>query len=572
MVGNLDVNGLAHDCEFTLTIESNDVEHMLETDPDHRAAIHGTVTCKALHDKPLTVSKGLFHLFRESKEEVETKEMIYDMTLHGGDKMYQFRGTKIVHKDTGLEIGLTDTTTLAVIVTEGDDSRGLEIGKGQLEMKLSDFVKQLSTLAVTCCSSRRERLKWKAKFGSFFGGILLDAYGVLNPYGLGTPFNPQAEPRLRRSLKLSDSSPEIHRFKAADGLPLLFTRFRGGDKGPILLLHGLGMPNRLFSLDTVETNLVEFLVQHGYDVWGLELRFSIALPSHKCKTSISEPAKNDVPAAVDYMMKVTGAPDIQVFAHCAGSATMHTSLLGGDLEGKIRSMVVSQVGFCFVVSKVNKVKAETRLPKFLQCIGVSGMSAYTDIEDAWHRKVMNRVFDGLANITTDSEEHCDNDVCHRITFIYSLLWKHRNLNPATHDTLHEWNGYVNSDIFRHFAQCTRKGYLTDVCGNDAFLPDFSSNERLNSDAYRKAMKNLDFPILYFSGKENSCWDPETTRQSYERCKEANPDQHYEWFEVPDYGHLDCIVGKDASDDIFPQFLPFLEKYARPKQECKQWNA
>ena len=45
-------------CEFTLTIESNDIKAMLEFDPDHQAQISGTVTCPALSSSPLTVSEG----------------------------------------------------------------------------------------------------------------------------------------------------------------------------------------------------------------------------------------------------------------------------------------------------------------------------------------------------------------------------------------------------------------------------------------------------------------------------------------------------------------------------------
>ena len=46
-------------CEFTLTIESDDVERMLNCDPSHSANISGTVTCLALSSSPLTVSDGM---------------------------------------------------------------------------------------------------------------------------------------------------------------------------------------------------------------------------------------------------------------------------------------------------------------------------------------------------------------------------------------------------------------------------------------------------------------------------------------------------------------------------------
>ena len=45
-------------CEFTITIESNDVQELIENDPKHKASIAGTVTCKYLSDEPLTVSSG----------------------------------------------------------------------------------------------------------------------------------------------------------------------------------------------------------------------------------------------------------------------------------------------------------------------------------------------------------------------------------------------------------------------------------------------------------------------------------------------------------------------------------
>lgn len=51
--------GKQRSCEFTLTIESDDVERMLKCDPSHSAKISGTVTCLALSSSPLTVSDGM---------------------------------------------------------------------------------------------------------------------------------------------------------------------------------------------------------------------------------------------------------------------------------------------------------------------------------------------------------------------------------------------------------------------------------------------------------------------------------------------------------------------------------
>lgn len=45
-------------CEFTVTIESQDVERMIKCDPGHAAKISGTATCSALSVAPMTITEG----------------------------------------------------------------------------------------------------------------------------------------------------------------------------------------------------------------------------------------------------------------------------------------------------------------------------------------------------------------------------------------------------------------------------------------------------------------------------------------------------------------------------------
>ena len=46
------------DCEFSITIESDDVENMLEHDPTHLARVSGILTCSLLSDEAMTISYG----------------------------------------------------------------------------------------------------------------------------------------------------------------------------------------------------------------------------------------------------------------------------------------------------------------------------------------------------------------------------------------------------------------------------------------------------------------------------------------------------------------------------------
>jgi len=45
---------------------------------------------------------------------------------------------------------------------------------------------------------------------------------------------------------------------------IALTRYNGGSKGPVVMFHGAGVSSGIFSLDTIDTNLVEYLVQHRY--------------------------------------------------------------------------------------------------------------------------------------------------------------------------------------------------------------------------------------------------------------------------------------------------------------------
>ena len=48
-----------------------------------------------------------------------------------------------------------------------------------------------------------------------------------------------------------------------------------------MLVHGLGVGSNIFSTDTIQTNLLEYLCKHDYDVWLLDFRVSILLPASK---------------------------------------------------------------------------------------------------------------------------------------------------------------------------------------------------------------------------------------------------------------------------------------------------
>ena len=311
--------------EFTLTITSDDLDELLDT-PEHAARMVGTVVAPALSSDPLTVTDGTFNLFVKFPDQVDTKHMRYRMKLTAEDgRTWFFSGFKTIHDDPDVLDIWPDTSTLYITVYEGDDDTGAVFGNGILHIKPTDFAKQLTTMAVLNADSFKQRAEALYRFGSAFAGALWETYG-----GIAVPdsyFDPDAQPRKKRPLRTD--APEVHWFRTEDDVKLRLTRYRGGTKGPVMLVHGLGVGSNIFSTDTINANLTEYLYAHGYDVWLLDFRASILLEASSQQSTGDQVARYDYPAAIAEIRRLTGADTVQAVVHCWGATTFFMSMLAG---------------------------------------------------------------------------------------------------------------------------------------------------------------------------------------------------------------------------------------------------
>ncbi len=522
--------------EFTLTVISDDLDALLDQ-PAHRARMIGTVSAPALATDPLSVTEGEFNLFILDPNEVNLRRMEYRMKLTTeSGKEFFFYGYKVVHSEKFGFDAWSDTTTLYITVHEGPDVSSTVVGKGRLHIQPLDFARQMTTMQVNNAPNQRRRLEAIARFGKYFGGSIWHTYG-----GIGrcdTLFDPKAPPRQKRPLRAP--LPEVHFYKTTDGVELRLTRFKGGSKGPVMLSHGLGVSSLIFSIDTIDTNLVEYLVAHGYDVWCLDFRSSIELPeAAKLQSSGDVVATQDYPAAVQKIRDVTGAATIQAVVHCWGSTTFFMAMLAG-LQG-VRSIVASQVALHVKVPVMTKLKTGLHVPSFLQQLKISSLNAYVDKERNWQ----NKLYDATLKLyPTEMEELCDSPVCRRIAFMYAPLYEHAQLNSATHQAMHEMFGIANMRSFEHIGQLVNKGYLVDFEGQNTYLPNLS---------------RLNLPICFIHGAENACFQPDSTKLTYDLLCQKFKSENYTRHVIPYYGHIDCIFGKNAHLDVFPHILKHLDE-------------
>jgi len=519
--------------DFVLTIHTADAERFV-AEPEHEARMDGTVRAPGLSPDPLAVSEASFNLFTEDPDRVATRTMQYRMKLSAEDgREYWFHGFKLIHDDRGLDLW-NDTTMLYVTLYDGPSDSSPILGKGILRIAPTDFMRQLTTMRATDAAGERQALEAKAKFGRFFAGALVDTYGGI--FSRGDELGGDARPRKRRGLRVD--APEIHTVRTDDGVELRLTRYRGGDKGPLLVTHGLGVSSGIFTIDTIETNLLEYMFASGYDVWLLDYRASIELPSSRTQFNADDVATRDYPAAVEKVRALTGAESVQVLAHCFGATTFCCAMLAG-LRG-VRSAAISQIATDVVTPAESRLKAGLHLPDVLDAVGVDDLDADGDPHGNWRSKV----FDAAARtVPAEGAEPCDSAVCERITFMYAPLYRHEQLNEATHDALGEMFGVANMESFRHLARMVRAEHLVGADGDERYIPN---------------VERMAIPIAFVHGAENACFLSKSIERAVERLSEANGAELYTRHEIPRYGHIDCIFGRDAARDVYPHISAHLD--------------
>jgi len=349
-------------------------------------------------------------------------------------------------------------------------------------------------------------------------------------------------PRKKRTLRVPE--PEVHLVRTGDGKVLKLTRYRGGAKGPVILAHGLGVSSLIFSIDTIDTNLLEYLVAEGYDCWLFDFRASVDLPYAHELWNGDNIAAQDYPAAVAKVRAVTRCATVQVIAHCFGATTFTMSLLAG-LEG-VRSAVISQISTDYVVPCYpQRLLAYLRAPQILEAMGIDVVNARATTADPLRERLLDKFLQLIVPVPWSERTH--DATSNRITALYGRLYNLAQLNQATVSSgLAEMFGEANIEAFQHLGLLARQGRLLDADGRDIYLPH---------------LDRMALPILFLHGADNACFKPESTARTVERLAQVNGRQLYERHVIPGYGHIDCIFGKNAAADVFPLITAHLDKTA-----------
>jgi pimeloyl-ACP methyl ester carboxylesterase len=330
----------------------------------------------------------------------------------------------------------------------------------------------------------------------------------------------------------------VYTVPTSDGTEVRLTRYQMGSKGPIVLAPGYGNAARAFTVDTVPKNWVQYLGEHGYDVWLLDYRASPDLPSSWTQFTVDDIALRDWPAAIATVRRETGQDTVQAMGHCVGGLSLFMAI-GGGMEG-LRSATFSALAGHPIPTPGNKLRAGIRMASVFKALGIDGLN--TDYNPG---ALQDKAVEGLMRALPFRHIY-DSPVARRIYFVYGDVFDWENINAETMEqAVPAFFGNGNITFFEHMSLMIRASAARNAEGADTYLS--------NLDAYR-------FPINFLTGEHNKMFVPKGLRRTYDTLRKANGESHYSHKVFDGYAHLDLWLGTNAERDVFPTALAELERH------------
>jgi len=361
---------------------------------------------------------------------------------------------------------------------------------------------------------------------------------------------------------------------APDDTPVMLrlTRYRARRPGAraILMLHGYSASGTTFAHHSVQPGPAKILWDAGWDVWLLDMRTSAGMPTARLPWTFEEAALNDIPLAVDQVIKATGQAQIDVLAHCMGSVMLHMALLEPReqacehffplrqrLPGRIRRLVISQVTPKMIFSPTNTLRA-FMMQHIRQFLPLQDYAFRVEGEAGLLDQLIDRLLASLPY--PDEEFDIENPpfprwkktpwtaTRHRMDLLYGRDFAIKNVDPPVFDFIDDHFGPLNMDTVAQAVNFARSNEITDWRGASVYLDDLAKSLALLQA----------FPVLSVHGQDNGLCQAESGELTADHYEHVAPGR-YRFHVVPGHGHQDCLIGRHAATLVFPEILRFLRE-------------
>ena len=364
---------------------------------------------------------------------------------------------------------------------------------------------------------------------------------------------------------------ELNVAQTETGAPVMIrlTRYLGKlPLRPVLMIHGYSASGTTFAHPAVKPNLAQYLHERGFDIWILDLRSSMGMPTARENWTFEQIGYGDIPPAVEHICRITSDSKIDIVAHCMGSAMLLMALLGDskvaydpyaalrrDLAKRINRLVISQVPLQIQFSAANTFRAYV-LRYAIQYLGLDKYNFNPPPEDStFNDELLDRL---LAVLPYPEEEfRTENPFIsirgtpwtrtrHRMDALYGRAFSANNLSSEVRRCIDDFFGPLNIDTVSQVINFAAKHHLTDERG---FQRQFRESARIKS-----RLGNID--ILSIHGTENGLIDASSAVRMTELMYGLDLKNYRAEF-IDDFGHQDCLIGKRAAEKVFPKIGDFL---------------
>lgn len=331
----------------------------------------------------------------------------------------------------------------------------------------------------------------------------------------------------------------------------------------MLMITGLAVDDRVFSLGSIDMNVVGYFTRAGYRVNVMIPRCSSRRASPNIQNMTSYYARLDIAECLTYIRKRrarefpdTPIPKIYILAHCLGSMALASGLLDGTISAEWVSGITASQVFMNPTLAYPTYSAffGTEMVRRLQkSLFGSWFSLRASTDDSLGQRIVSQALRALQVL--DEKELCNNATCHRVTFTLGRLWNHRNLDQVTHRHIDEVVVDSVTDISIHqlefMARMSREG---QVKAAGPIFENLATRDRVT--------KLRGIPIMLFAGSDNKLFSPESVEKSYSLLCDVNGPEMYKLNIVPGYGHHDCWIGCKAWRDIYPMVREEVDRVVR----------
>jgi choline dehydrogenase-like flavoprotein len=343
---------------------------------------------------------------------------------------------------------------------------------------------------------------------------------------------------------------------------------------PLLMIHGYSASGTTFAHPAVKPNMAEYFCARGREVWIVDMRTSSGMTTATRDWRFEQAALVDIPAAVEIVCDRSGAQQVDIFAHCMGSAMFSMAVLSqpatnpgavrpeahNRLAGRIRRAVLSQVAPVLVMSPANIFRG----------YAMGYLRHFLPFKDYQFRvdpnaELVDQLIDRLLATLPYPEEEFDIEnppwppwrrtpfagTRHRMDALYGRDFSLADargealLGEASLDYIDDLFGPLSIETVSQAIHFARAELITNRRGrNEYVLP-------------RHIRQRWKFPTLSIHGEENGLADVATL----ERFRTAFREQagvEIQTRPFPGFGHQDSLIGTRA-EQVFAAVHDFFEE-------------